>query len=129
MIDKSRSLSDLPKRMLLGDKVADTNCSIADLFADHLSSVYEKSLLPASCFGYDSQSNDHPGFLSISVSQAEIHSGIDSMKYRFIAGPDGIPSFFIKKCVSSLVKPLHFLIYCHYPVVGSRPLGRMVFLM
>lgn len=92
--------------MFLDDTIASDGLSIANLFADHFSTVYTRGGVLQNA-SYICQAP--VDLSSISVGISELHSAIDKMKNKLSTGPDGIPSHFIKKCVSTLVYPLHCL--------------------
>lgn len=81
---------------------------ISNMFADYFHSVYCSSnfikLDNQTCQNYNNIS-----LASISTSESEVSKIIMNMKDNVGAGDDGLPSIFVKRCVSSLSYPLSLI--------------------
>jgi hypothetical protein len=106
-----RSLGDadrgLPREMYLKNKRVCGTDEVADLFAKHFGGVYEK---PIGIAGL--RVSGIPDILNLPTLELDLHgvnralSGLDGRKS---AGPDGIPSSFLKGCREALTVPLTFI--------------------
>lgn len=104
-VNDSKSSNKLPSRMFLDNRVAIDGSSVVGLFADHFSNVYSAARYPLPVF----EPKRHVNFTPSPVSMLDIYTDIDKLKPKFTSGPDGVPSFFLKRCVSTLTVPLHHL--------------------
>lgn len=104
-VNDSKSSSRLPGKMFLDNRFAVNGPSVVDLFADYFSTVYSDAayVLP------EFEPKRHVNFTPTPVSMLDIYTDIDRLKPKFTTGPDGVPSFFLKRCVSTLAIPLHHL--------------------
>ena len=90
--------------MRLGDEEASDGGRITGLFSTHFKSVYKPSVCTPIV------RNDSPAFIdNLQIIAALLKSSITNLMENNHAGPDGIPSIFVKKCSASLSEPLLFL--------------------
>lgn len=108
--------NDLPISMHLHDKTADSPSQIANLFRDFFESVY-KSPVPDVGMVFDEQyemvdkiQNRCSMIPPITINEEMVESFINQIPNNLVAGPDNIPNLFIKKCVSSLTKPITIML-------------------
>lgn len=94
--------SCFPSQMFLQEENGNDGASIANLFSKHFSSVYVKEEFNVPEYTMDTKCDLN----NLEVSLVTLYEGIQNLKTKFSAGPDGIPSILLKKCVCSLSKPL-----------------------
>lgn len=104
---KRKEKSSLPAEMHLKGETAYTGDGVANLFANHFSSIYsdtehnesiERFLLP--------ETNGPRVLCGLSISEKDILNKIKRLDIYKCAGPDNIPSVFIKRCRTQLALPL-----------------------
>lgn len=101
----NKSRFEFPNSMYLGSRTCDNGSDIVNLFCDNFSSVYAKCNAPVPVYNYKSNLN----VSNVRVSLSEIFHRISVLKENFSCGPDGIPSYFIKKCIFSVSTPLNLI--------------------
>ncbi|CAB0020737.1 unnamed protein product, partial [Nesidiocoris tenuis] len=94
--------NDLPQLMGLGDKQASTPLDIANLFAEHFSSVF----VPPTHFTPNYPSLDLLSFGTFTIAQADVLRELKSLKPEGGMGPDGVPPMLLQACASVLAPPL-----------------------
>ncbi|CAG4958615.1 unnamed protein product [Colias eurytheme] len=79
-------------------------------FATYFQSVFLKDKPQLSPNNICSHPDKDSSRVSISyISKSEIQNAVRRLKPRSSAGPDGIPPYLIKDCISVFLQPLHFL--------------------
>ena len=91
--------------MHLEDEQSSDGYSSVCLFAKHFSSVYSDE----NCAVRNYKSNTVMDLNCFHISVQDVYEGICQLKSKLSFGPDGLPAFLLKNCVSTLAKPLHFL--------------------
>ena len=84
----------------LSDEVASDGGKISSLFAKRFKFIY---LLP---LPHSTRLNTYPSVDNLRITPCLLSSAISDLKDNTHAGPEDIPSVFIKKCYPSLEKPL-----------------------
>lgn len=97
----------IPNVMHLNDKSAESSEEIANLFAEHFSSVYCNNNVPFN--NSESPPNNSLNIPFIQFDLSEVFESIMNLKDKLSHGPDSIPNYFLKRCVYSLSKPLKVL--------------------
>ena len=83
---------------------ADDRPSVANVFSKYVNSVYNpRSLLNLVACDCDNILEN------LDITTVDVISAFNSVDNKTSSGPNGIPSFFLKKCLSSLVKPVTLL--------------------
>lgn len=110
-VNSKRKDNGLPASMFLGDRRAATTPDICNLFADRFASVFSNDnisndqLLAAT--------NDVPKDISCTSSfpirDTDIIKASKKLKSSLSAGPDGIPTCIISKCIHPLLMPLRHI--------------------
>ena len=108
-VKKSKSNTvGFPCSMFLGDIIADSSKSIADLFATYFQTVYTVADTDVNM----SSSNWKDNLVDINsfeISTDLVLSKLLSLDSSVKIGPDGIPSLFLKQCAHNLCFPLQIL--------------------
>lgn len=104
-VNLKKGSSNIPSTMTYDKSLISGPKNIADAFATYFQSVFN----PPSNF-----SGDGPdicsGVLHIpNITENEISAALEKLKRKNTAGPDRIPSIFLKDCSPTLVKPLFIL--------------------
>ena len=108
------SKSYFPKCMNFGDTCSSKPKDIANMFANFFKSVYNQDVIdPNMTLGLSSV-NNNIDLHDIDISIDEVKNKLLSLKSSFNPGPDGIPSFFLTQCASSLAWPI-WILYCDNP--------------
>jgi len=95
----------IPKAMFLGADKADNEADIADLFANHFSSVYN----PRNAAINDHHSSKYEIITNMTISPTKIEKVLLDLDITKGAGPDGISNRVLRLCAHSLYLPLHLL--------------------
>lgn len=104
--------------MKYNDTTSDSPSDIAQLFADHFSSVFSKGTSQDTLnLSVDTNSNV---LSNIVLSSDEVLKVLRSLSRNKGGGPDGIPAVFYKECSSELAYPLT-LIFNKSLAVGTFP--------
>lgn len=101
-----KSAHSLPHSLMYNNEVADDGHSIVNLFKKFFETVYVISS-NVSFPNVPTNLSENLNFAEISVQ--DIFNGISCLPNKNTLGPDGIPNVFLKKCICTIVKPLHIL--------------------
>lgn len=93
----------VPDEMFLHDKKSTNKREVCDLFARNFELAYLNS---GTRFCHQLYISDD---CDIIISLNDIINALKNMKNKMSLGPDGVPAFFIKKCVNTISKPLLLL--------------------
>lgn len=102
-VNKLSKSNSIPNEMFLNNFKSNNAKSTCNLFARNFELVY---LQAESSFFHQLLLNDE---LDFTISHDEIVSTILGLKEKKSIDPDGLSSFFVKKCISSIVAPLYLL--------------------
>lgn len=108
-VNSKRKDNGLPVNMFFGDKHCASSSDKCSLFADRFSSVFNND----ACSDTDVRSSvsdiaaDSVDVDIFEVSDSMILRAASKLKTSFKPGPDGIPAVVYKKCINSLLAPLH----------------------
>ena len=109
--DKRGGNSSFPSELQLNGISSNNAASIADLFANHFSSVFtQNSNYSNNKFLSTIPSNITDIINYIQFSESDILKQMQKLDPSKSAGPDGIPPVFIKRCSTSLTLPLQLII-------------------
>jgi hypothetical protein len=115
---KSKNTTNvLASRMYYESVFANNGSDIANLFAKHFSSVYNK---PSNVTYEPNFPESNRSISSITITEHDIVEALESIDIHKGAGPDGVPPVLLKECRMALAKPL-FLIYNHSLNTGCFP--------
>ena len=120
-VKKSKSNTvGFPCSMFLGDIIADSSKSIADLFATYFQTVYTVADTDVNM----SSSNWKDNLVDINsfeISTDLVLSKLLSLDSSVKIGPDGIPSLFLKQCAQNLCFPLQILCERYLQLLSKVP--------
>ena len=119
-VKKTRNHGRIPSSMRLGDEEASDSGRIAQLFSTHFKSLYRPSIYTPLPRNNSLTLNDN-----IVITTSLLESSFANLKEDNHAGPDRIPSIFVKKCSASLLNPLLLLLIRVYLVVFFHLSGKM----
>lgn len=102
--NKKKGESSLPGSMKLNGTVANSGSEIANLFANHFSSIYTVS---TNCIPVPYQPNSNiPQFSKLKIFEADVLKKLKKIDPQKGAGPDSLPPIFVKRCGPGLAFPL-----------------------
>lgn len=93
--------NSIPKSMKYKAKSSSNDKDTADLFADHFSSVYNKSQTPSVTPNTPDQTLDQ-----LHISAGDLLNIINDMDDKMNIGPDLIPAFILKRTTSAISPPI-----------------------
>lgn len=108
-VNAKKMTTRIPGCMIYNDSEYKLPQDIVDSFACHFSSVFTKS-----CPDEAIDNGVFPVFnenvLSINeISESDILKAVTTMKPKLTAGPDSIPAFIVKDCISCFLVPLCYI--------------------
>lgn len=107
-IASKRSKSNIPTVMTLDDVTVDDSVDICDSFNKYFQSVFEPSL-PVNIINNPKVNYSHINLHLSNLSLSTIRNALSKLDNNKGAGPDGIPSVFVKSCQLSLCLPLYII--------------------
>ncbi|KAJ3660224.1 hypothetical protein Zmor_004686 [Zophobas morio] len=105
-IKSKKDCNGIPNEMFFDEISSSGGQDISNLFADFFSSVYDKGNNDdlADNFNFCPKMEVNDGGLR--VTNRDVFDYISVMKSSLSPGPDGIPSFLLKKCICTITLPL-----------------------
>ncbi|CAK1585828.1 unnamed protein product [Parnassius mnemosyne] len=101
---KKKGELSLPSSMKLDNKVAKSGTEIANLFANHFSSIYtETTNIMTANF---KQKSNVTQLSKLKISETDVLKIIKTLDTQKGAGPDSIPPIFVKRCGPKIAFPL-----------------------
>ncbi|XP_033214056.1 uncharacterized protein LOC117171112 [Belonocnema kinseyi] len=105
-VNSIRQINDITSQMCLGDKHADTNESIANLFSNYFNSVYTT---PTEELEFQTALFDVFDFSFVDIAAEDIKVKLMNLDVNKGARPDGVPPSLIKSCCLALIEPLQII--------------------
>lgn len=114
---------DLPTTMSYDNKIAENSNDIVDLFRQFFQSIYsESSEENVDNFVKYYEDNDHMSKLlnvcqnipTITFNEEDIIQSINDLPENMVMGPDNVPNCFIKKCVTSIARPIFHMLQASF---------------
>lgn len=97
---------DIPVSMSYNNRASSNISETVDLFASFFASVYvDAAHEDIKSYGFDSLVS----VVKYNTEIVEVYEAIADLPSRTTSGPDGIPAWFLKQCVSTLAIPLNML--------------------
>lgn len=109
-INDKRSSHNLPSSLSYSNREATSGQEIANLFRDFFQTVYTVNHDPADFSHVVARDMNLGNNINCtSIPMVDIFEEISNVPNKLSSGPDGIPNFLLKKCICTLVSPLHLL--------------------
>lgn len=101
-INLKRKSYNLPSSMIFDNECAENNQDIVNLFSSYFSNVYSDRAVNDTTFHYNTTIN----ISNYTITCQEIIDLCLSLPDKLTSGPDGIPLYFLKRCIFVITKPL-----------------------
>lgn len=102
-INSKKGITRIPGKITFDDITYNTPTEIVNAFKNYFNTVFQKS---TSYKNNVSIFNNHPLISVNTVSEDDVVSAVKKLKNKQTTGPDLVPSFLLKDCVSILAKPI-----------------------
>lgn len=107
-VNDKKKTEGCPSSMMYNGKDAEKPQDIAELFADHFSSIFSTANQNSNIYT-PSEVVSHLEFGSLVIRESDVVDNLLGAKPRNSIGSDGLSPNVLKNCLNSLAKPLTFL--------------------
>lgn len=104
-VNMTRKIDGFPKDMFLLSEMSNSGHQTVNLFAKSFSAAYASSDISVPEY----VKLDCIDFNSCCFTSSDVYKALTSLPLKYSSGPDGVPSFILKKCAASLAIPLSML--------------------
>ena len=108
-VKEKKGRTSIPNKVYLDDCCYDQPKDIVDAFAKLFCSSFNSTADDLAPLGMNYINKIKNLCFSIQITEDNVHQAINKLKNSSVSGVDQIPSFFIKDCSTTLLKPLCYL--------------------